>query len=1261
MGDRFPGLQSFLGLPGMFAMQRSMSRLAPDSPARAKAFEEMDPVRAATAFGALLTVPELQSNTARLEMLVHQALALGRGGKKPSDQWVAAQFRDIGRGVAGRLEDPAEDVLVTYCTTSMGGFRVLEGIWECAGFNLQRVVNVVEGMPSGGRFDRLRANVFALLRLSELMCGRAGLSRYELGGGYPEASLPRSVSARLASLRRRIRFTFAELAEAGVSRAALATFVFPQGGQGQLLDGELGHTALERRPLIAGEDEVVLVLPTAVSAAIRRLVVETVDDMGQREAFLAHLCREYLDLVENVPLLGGRLGARLHFHRSPTAALAGGTVAIDQGRYLNLVLLLDTLEDFESTGLVGCNPDSGQVTGELQEWFSEAYAHAKADPDFVDGLTLLVSCGVGRASAHAIPKFAVPDWRVETLSAADFHTLSWTHEFKPLSLWRMLDGQAALERVGVRLQNINGLLNLAASVRAQDGHMVPHRDIPDEFADRSRTLSLMLPQNALRALRHEVALDYDVHVRPDVHGRYHPVRRLKDRLFAEDDARPIYVSDEVRERRGSAGIYVSAARDWWFDVVVPDDLGAGPAHDYWLTLMTWLVRSAPVLERRLPRLPPGPILVEVDFTGAAGATREKGESLAYEEVRAGLSFALDASAPIVRIAADEAFEQGGFNVENVAEQALVGAILDGVAAFAGVSLDPNETLVLIREISPDSMARQRHVFAQAKFHDLVRDDLPATPLVIDRGDEALHRLDLGWRSRDRADDPWIRDKSECLAFLNSTTQVLEDELRTELRAFDRAALVKILLYHHEAAAADARQWKRTAGAILALREDKDAVRAVMTDRGAERAELSQTARTLVELALCEAPLGGGRRPGELDLSRLLAKMSLLLTFSGWSGAIRWDVMEPTLKVAPLGDILGRLDFIDDILHPFARAFSDVGVDSAVKRYGENLRDTEVMPTVELPSDAKFYSALQEEVGASFDDYRLFIDCVENLGVRAGKAVLTLNRSALIGLSNEDRTLSEESSEDILEALTLAPRGGWREDADGIDPKDLQLWRYRRRLSVLRKPLIQIDHADDPAFVVAPGLLRQGFLYTVGNFYDGSFPDWQLSKPMKSWQAKIADARGRAFTVLIGDRLRAAGWTVAESDLKVTKLLGKGFDVDHGDVDVLAWRPETGRVLVIECKDVQFKKSVGEVAEQLADFRGEVTDGKRDYLRKHLDRMAHLREHLPEVARFIGWDAVGELESHLVFKNPVPVQFALDRLRSQVRVSTGDTLLRTLAE
>jgi hypothetical protein len=114
----------------------------------------------------------------------------------------------------------------------------------------------------------------------------------------------------------------------------------------------------------------------------------------------------------------------------------------------------------------------------------------------------------------------------------------------------------------------------------------------------------------------------------------------------------------------------------------------------------------------------------------------------------------------------------------------------------------------------------------------------------------------------------------------------------------------------------------------------------------------------------------------------------------------------------------------------------------------------------------------------------------------------------------------------------------------------------------------------------------------------------------------------------------------------------GIDVgdrDYGDVDVLAWHDQLSRVVVIECKDLMFAKTPGEIARQLREFRGTYdSHGQPDRLRRHLDRLELLQSNREAVSAYTGNpDAVPE--SALVFRNVVPIEFLDDARVKQGRV------------
>ena len=63
------------------------------------------------------------------------------------------------------------------------------------------------------------------------------------------------------------------------------------------------------------------------------------------------------------------------------------------------------------------------------------------------------------------------------------------------------------------------------------------------------------------------------------------------------------------------------------------------------------------------------------------------------------------------------------------------------------------------------------------------------------------------------------------------------------------------------------------------------------------------------------------------------------------------------------------------------------------------------------------------------------------------------------------------------------------------------------------------------------------------------------------------------------------------------------------------------------------------------------------LRKHLDRVARVQEEIEAVRDYVGMPDAPMIESHLVFRNPVPMQHAANSIGKQVHISVFDDLDR----
>jgi len=273
-----------------------------------------------------------------------------------------------------------------------------------------------------------------------------------------------------------------------------------------------------------------------------------------------------------------------------------------------------------------------------------------------------------------------------------------------------------------------------------------------------------------------------------------------------------------------------------------------------------------------------------------------------------------------------------------------------------------------------------------------------------------------------------------------------------------------------------------------------------------------------------------------------------------------------------------------------------------------------------------------------------MDALEDLCIKQGQSWIILPRADLVA------RLEAEGATAVLENLESVPRDDWKSVPPEYDDADRQPWRFRRRLSIARRPLIRLGTGHEADVLVVPGMIREGLLATVHNMYEGHYEQQRLSsRKMRRWADRASNTNGQEFEETVANKLRTSGWSVRRG-IKFGEILGRDPDEDPGDIDVLAWH-EGGRIVLLECKHLQFAKTPSEIAKQLSKFRGEVdAKGKPDRLAKHLNRWTIARQNSEAFSKFTGLSDP-TIYAGVVFSNTVPMQFAVDRMSEKLWTGT----------
>lgn len=1221
----------------LFTMQQMLAdRVRSQAEHLGANFRPYDVSASIAAAGGLLTVPTLQANTVRLEAIAHLIVANASGKKKPNKQDAARWFKQVGQSFA-HMEDAAEDVFVARVHMDGTNYRILEGLAEANGHHLQHMLTAVESMPNHGVYGALKQSCRAMLALSDLICARAGLEAFCLGDECGFDALPVDNLPTLKTLAARVTFSDNDLMRAGISRAALSRFVLPP-TQRNVGFGGYADSGLERHPLIAFRNEVVVALPSAMATAIRGSVIEVCQQCGAEFALRTALLVAQTDEIALNPAIS-RVGIPPTEMKHDSAVVSSEPVEFQPGLWFQFILVTDDFTDFQETGFSRPGP-SAKANAELQRAIDTAASDIKARPGFKLGFSLVVLCGFGRGQ---LIEFTRPGgWLAEGISSYDLEVLGWRHDFTIAELLKFLIAEGTAAHMGFPLMAINGLLARIAFAYDNNGHVVPHEAMPDG----SEGATLMIPTNAHLRLRAEHHARFDKHaVRYDA-GDVLVVRRKDGGKRSPDNTQRIYVSLQDARMLRYRGVWRSGNRTWWIETVPQKE----PSYLYpvFEMQMVWMERLAPILAHHFPGLPE--VLTWKLVSPAWPVIRSEDiKAPPIEELKAAISASCNHDTFVVTTEIGAKFYFGLSRPDNVSEVTLLEAFLAQVIAL--VEEPEVDTAALLREIVPSPDARQLHAFAPQDFRDHVRESVPDKVVEISRFDDASQRLGLGWHGLPRPGGT-VHGRDECTKVLNAITTAAEEMFCGHLRQFERHALVRRIVENHEASMIDKSRWERTSGAVLDLSANPQGSREEVYESILKANATGYASRIILEAALCECPVGTGFEVADFDLSNLMALAMMIHHLGGYSDAIRYEGMRPEVRISPAGEVQIDVTFFDSIVTPVGESFVGGQIDRSRRDYAELLHGPEPFTEEEATSktDSRFAAAWQSEMGVSLADFRTALEALENRLVESGQAWEVLPRPTLLAYLSEHIDCAEQ----FVSSLELLPRNGWKSIPQPYSDQDRQPWRFRRRLSAARRPILRLEPSTESDVVVVPGMIRDAFSMQLHNFYYGQYDRSVLaSKEMQSWREHIVAKESAAFEDRVVARLKKFGWQARRSET-FAHILGRKMTHDRGDIDVLAWHAD-GRVMLLECKDLQFAKTSSEIAKQLYKFRGKADEkGRPDLLAKHLKRIEFAKQNAAAFQSYLNLPEV-RIDGALVFAHTVPMSFAADRIGHTITLLTYDQL------
>ena len=933
-------------------------------------------------------------------------------------------------------------------------------------------------------------------------------------------------------------------------------------------------------------------------------------------------------LLRNNSTISTRWDAKLGIsNRSPRPKPIGseGIVNVvgefDDGGYVHLIFVPDDLAETAREGLQSVQ----SLERAIDECINERTAVLASKRDYRRGLTLLVHGGIGRGFFAEFGE-PPPSWQRLALSISDFMILGSESKFTALRTWKLLNQETALQKRDFSILNMGGFLNLYASASCRDFKLVPEGMEPG---------LIYLHTDSIALLRHRlrVALDRHAIVGPDTRSWVEVERETPSALFRETQNQPVFISPRHVAEGELLACVETNTRPWW---VHCNELRGSKrlrrlVAEIFRLVLNWLVALAPLLEKQLATLSPAPVTYRLRFPDIEGFTDD---------------FALikePSSAPSVEICEGKVlivcspgYLRSFVNRQNVGDRLMIAALVRGTYRLCDVPV-PGEALLreFVQNVVCSDDARCFHLIPAVTPTDIIYDGVPLPqPRFLQSEDLAWSRLGLarkaGWTS-----PPGPIPESRASEIFIKAVDAVWERIKARLLTLDRATVIERSLLNFEAIQKDRRDWHHAAAALLAIHSNTAEVVQVANERNRQRDLAGLASRVITEMALCTSPYHGGMACAGADLDFLIAEVVTLLECASQSDAMYYDDLAAHKPIVHANGSFGFDLSIDGTLAPFFETYGERTFQRAAGNYGSAL----VSDIEEEMIDEDFDAAFTMEFGLSITQYREFVVSLTDKALEQRTALFWLSRSNVLCRL---RDLGVVHPERAFGMFSLSPRPKWDEDRpEEANKRDWYPWRYNRRLSLMRRPLVQISTNKDPYVFIMPTLLERTLGY-LGMAESGDLPTSLFeSEEMKSWIGHVADRNGHDFNRRVALRLNELHWKV-HSELDLTSL-GGGSEL--GDIDVLAWQLHTNVVYVVECKRLMLDRTIGEISERLAEYTNVVDAGGCTPIQRHLDRMSYLHSNRKRLAQLTNIPVESmKLRSALIADKLVPMQFSKRALR-----------------
>ena len=1123
------------------------------------------------AASGLMLLPENASRLVRLHRLAALGMALDdKQAPSMSSSAVRSLLKTDDIGGPGILaqEDPYSEALVQSVTFFGGPYLVSPGSGEHTVADLENLLDAAfreHWMPDALR-NPTRQLIRGLLTVSDMVLNRAGLKRGTLPSGSSRTPVDVPSAARLEELSRAAFISNDELDSHGDwLRMVIDTFALDPSELSDPCPDDIFDDRLYVTPFLRLSGGYQLVLPLDLLVTIRFHLLRFVYQEGELEEFGKQW---RASAFRRVMRLFPRDASPAFLEEDDV--MSRHLVAIDGKRDLHIVVATDPLVDWQLD--VWGSYDTRLALDRLGRLMEPSVRRTYSSAEEL--LHLVIIDSPGRGAFWGIPNIEDAD-PVLIVRSDDVEVMLHHEPDGPLGL--LLFAEAIDRRPGESMST--GVLDEFCSYNDNEKSFYFSDGEPPTFTV-FQTGEGLYPRAKYFA-------------ETDRHGVIPPLPEpliLQARLRYEQDAPEIFAIDPGSSYLGY--VVELSARDVFVTIDFGENEIAGIEPNLLECVAYWVRECAIRTGTQIARATTEIVL---RLSNPEAWKRVGDWSRSDPAVRVSPSptgFTLEFTETFIALLQE---------VENTAERELVSELLVNLFGIAQTDLTP-----ALEEVAPLGSKRMLNAFNQNDAPDMLAAKLPRPLTGHDQvAAQLLDELGEWLRAPTGGDFPVARFRGQDrVKVLNSAVSHLFDLLETEIAGYDQRNLLDFLIAQNEALTHGAKFNAIMLTSQLACFGEQSQTVTELVAHRKEGATAHRANRFLIEYVAAQPP-AGANTTAIRDYYRLLSIAKEITERATASDFLYYELADFEVSILDSGRLgLSREEPVTIAMDTYAaasglrsvRAAQNVGISNGTD-------DFDFDGFIDRSADA-----MRAEFGSTLTELRTVCGGLLDLG--AADQVTRIDRSTAVSEIATNRALAEDTVNAVLDKITLTQRPSFLAIKEDAWP-----WRFNRDMSYVRRPL-----------VLQGNELIFGFrsIYRLGPYWVDNLLSGRLQGRAKTTEMKrcISEARGHindAFAHSVSAKLQDLGMTTRRSVKKVGKRrIVDAAGQDLGDIDVLAYHPDTRSILAVEAKDFEIARIPAEISNELEKlFDGK--KGKRSTVDLHRRRIDWLRNNIADVAEELGID------------------------------------------